>query len=932
MQARAASKPVGESLSLTVERRELLDRMFTLVCIFSPDGVLLEANQAAFDAAGLQPADVIGERYDAIDPLSHSPEVTAQVADMLRRSVLGETVRAELCVRLAHGRLAIMDCMSSPMRDREGRVVQIVGTGVEITQRREAESALLRLNRELRMLTSCNQRLVRAPEESELLKDICKIIVEVGGYRLAWVGFARHDAQRSVRAVAHAGLDSAYLERTQISWGDSAHGRGPTGRAIREQALQICHDLEEDPSFLPWIEEARLRGYASSIALPLLIGEERGALNIYSERPRAFDDAEVALLSELAHDLAYGIGALRAHVERERQQREIARLTRVLRMQSAVNAAVLRIRDRNELLQEACRITTHVGGYDRAVVSLVDADGRRARPCFRDGAAEDFPEPAELILSEHHEADTSLTSRALRTGEVTVCSDLTQSEPPVAMREKLIELGYRSVVVLPLLAEGRRFGALTLTSRHVDLVREEELLLLQDMAVSLSFALRLQEQAQTAEFLAFYDPLTGLARRAVFCQRIDQLLQARAGPGENPAIAAFDVHDLNSINDAFGRRFGDLLLQEVAVRLKRHAASEQHIGYLGGGTFVMSEPQLISADETIASLLDSIVFADPFVIEGRTLRVSCRSGVARYPADGTTAETLVGNAEAALLRAKSTGEQYVHFDLEMRNKVAERLALEHRLRTAIDEQQFELYYQPQLNITSGRIESLEALLRWNDPENGLVTPARFLPVLESSGMILNVGKWVLTRAVKDCRRWSDLRLGPVRVAVNVSALQIRQSGFVAFVADLVRRELADRPGYGIDLEITETSLLQDLDSARRKLDELRALGVRVALDDFGTGYSSLGLLSTLPVDLLKIDRSFVKGLPHEPTSETLVGSIIRLAGSFGLITVAEGVESMPQLDALRAMHCDQSQGYLHCAPVSADRIEKLLALGLAPPT
>jgi EAL domain-containing protein (putative c-di-GMP-specific phosphodiesterase class I) len=367
------------------------------------------------------------------------------------------------------------------------------------------------------------------------------------------------------------------------------------------------------------------------------------------------------------------------------------------------------------------------------------------------------------------------------------------------------------------------------------------------------------------------------------------------------------------------------------VWLKRHAESQEYVGYLGGGTFVMSEPQLMSADEIIASLLDSVVFADPFVIEGRTISLSCRSGVARYAADGSNAEQLVHNAEAALLRAKATGEPFVHYKLEMRSQIAERLALEHRLRTAIDEEQFELHYQPQLNITTGRIESLEALLRWRDPERGLVMPANFLPVLESSGLILRVGRWVLTRAVRDCCRWADLRLGPVRVAVNVSALQIRQSSFVPFVAELVQRHLAERPGYGIDLEITETAVLQDLDSARRKLDELRSLGVRIALDDFGTGYSSLGLLSSLPVDLLKIDRSFVKGLPNEAASETLVGSIIRLAGSFGLITVAEGVESAAQLDSLRALNCDQSQGYLHCAPVPGTHIEKLLALGLAPP-
>jgi len=261
--------------------------------------------------------------------------------------------------------------------------------------------------------------------------------------------------------------------------------------------------------------------------------------------------------------------------------------------------------------------------------------------------------------------------------------------------------------------------------------------------------------------------------------------------------------------------------------------------------------------------------------------------------------------------------------LQMHGEIAGRLQLEHKLRVALDEEQFVLHYQPQLDIATGRIQSLEALIRWNDPEHGQVSPAQFLPVLESSGLIVPVGSWVLARAAQDCRRWREQGLGPVRVAINVAALQLRQRAFVDDVLSAI--EGLNGAGYGMDIEITESSLLQDIDSTSRKLQVLRAAGVRVALDDFGTGYSFLGLLATLPLDMLKIDRSFISGLPLDQASVALTTSIIGLAAAFGLLTVAEGVETNGQLDKLRELHCAQLQGYLYSRPLPIEQIESMLA-------
>src|SRR6185503_4809151 len=536
-------------------------------------------------------------------------------------------------------------------------------------------------------------------------------------------------------------------------------------------------------------------------------------------------------------------GTHRDITERMQQQERIARLTRFLQMQSGINAAVVRIRDRDALLRETCRLAMQVGGYNHTVVSIVTSDGAHAVPWYWAGGDMNRLTPVEFAIGNGDEPDTSLLARALRTGEITVANDLTQSEPPVANRAELLKQGYRSMVALPFIVDGARVGVLTACSRESEQIHEEELRLLQDISANVSFALQFRQKEDAFQQLAYFDPLTGLAKRAMFCERLDELIQHGVSPTVRPMVVAFDVDRLSHVNDSFGRHVGDLLLQKVAERVKHQLDDDDRLGYLGGGSFAMVLPLPEASDENATSFLDSSVFRDPFEIEGHTMRVSFKSGIARYAGVGEDGNTLVQRAEAALKQAKASGEQYLHYQLQMHSELAERLSLEHRLRTALDEEQFVLYYQPQVNVATGHIDSVEALLRWQDPQEGLVAPAKFLPVLESSGMIVAVGDWVLRKAADDCRRWQRLGLGPVRVSVNVSALQVRRRTFVESV--LKASTGWARDGYGLDIEITETGLLQDLEGTSRKLRELRNVGLRIAIDDFGTGYSSLGLLSKL---------------------------------------------------------------------------------------
>ena len=614
-------------------------------------------------------------------------------------------------------------------------------------------------------------------------------------------------------------------------------------------------------------------------------------------------------------------GASRDVTEREEQQRRIQYLTRILQMVSGVNSALVRLRDREELLEESCRIAVSVGGYVAATVSLVE-QGARLRVAAVAGRGP-LKVGGVLPLDGGPSGRLTVSARAALDGKPVVVRDI--ADPSVADETRaLADSSVRAVVALPLFVDRTVVGVLSLGASADGSLDEQELLLLQELAANLSFALQYLERQNAVHFLSYFDQLTGLAKRALFCERLGQRIARRVGPESRPAVVVLDVERLGLVNDSAGRHVGDGLLQHVADRLRRQVDYSECIANLGGGTFALVLPLLGSPQQAFSLLHERIsrLFTKPFDIEGHMIRASARCGIARFPDDGETPSSLLENAEAALKSAKTGGENFVTYKLQMHRGQDERLALEQRLRVAIEEKQFVLHYQPQIDIGSGRIVALEALLRWNEPGRGLVAPGQFLPVLEATHLITEVGDWVIEQALDALRKWATAGL-PVRVAVNVSPWQLKQRDFAERVLARIGPN-ANRGRSGLDLEITESGLLQDPEDALAKLSLLRAAGVGVAIDDFGTGYSSLSRLSLLPVDTLKIDRSFVSGLPADPASVALVSTVIALARAFTLITVAEGVETTDQLQVLRELGCQQSQGFLHSRPQPAAEITLLL--------
>ncbi|MEO8718819.1 MAG: bifunctional diguanylate cyclase/phosphodiesterase, partial [Burkholderiales bacterium] len=450
-----------------------------------------------------------------------------------------------------------------------------------------------------------------------------------------------------------------------------------------------------------------------------------------------------------------------------------------------------------------------------------------------------------------------------------------------------------------------------------------ELELLRELIANLEFALELQGKREKVDYLALYDALTGLPNRNLLRQRLAQAIDARRGANDKVGLLLRDIERFKAINDTLGPHGGDRLLRTVAERVAKFAGERAHAARVGGDQFAILMPGVGHARD-VGRLMEAMgpsLLDSAHEIDGRELRVALKAGAALYPDDGAVADALIRNAEAALRRAKGTADRFLFYTPHLNARVAERLDLEAKLRRAVARGEFELHFQPKVDLGDGRITGVEALLRWRHTGQGAVSPAQFVPVLEETGLISEVGLWVMGEAVKAHRGLAARGLAAPRIAVNVSAIQLRGQSFV----EDVRGVLAGAgEAAGLDLEITESLLMENIDESLRKLRAVRDMGARIALDDFGTGYSSLAYLSRLPIDTVKIDRGFVRNMVEKTEDTSIVSAILSLAHALNLKAVAEGVETEEQADLLRLLQCDEMQGYLFSPAVPMDQLETLL--------
>ncbi|HEY0720515.1 MAG TPA: EAL domain-containing protein [Gammaproteobacteria bacterium] len=753
------------------------------------------------------------------------------------------------CWRYAHKERHYEVCIA-PLEHIEDPAVALALITHDITEHELLEFELARTRRALETLNRCNWLMIHADTEQQLLTEICRTIVESGGYSFAWIGLAEHDAAQRVRPVAHYGFNEGYLEQIAVSWGDNELGHGPVGSAIRENRAAIFQNIGSDPSFAPWREQAALRGYQAAAALPLHEkGTVVGALAIYAPETDAFDSQEVALLTELAGNLSHGIHALH-------QASELRKLSQAVE-QSPVAVMITDSKGNIEYVNPRfCKVS----GY-----SAEEVLGKNPR----------------LLKSNHIPAAVyDDLWRTISSGQTW------QGE--MQNRSKQGRLFIEYATISPVF---NAQGEIT----HFMAVKE-------DITERKAFEERLWQQSN-------FDPLTKLPNRALLLDRLDQAMGRAHLENSKIALLLIDLDNFKTVNDSLGHEVGDEFLLQVAKRLQGLVREGDTLARIGGDEFalILSRAQtLYELEESAEAILQALV---PVLKLGATdLFVSASIGIALHPQDGASSGELLKNADAAMYRAKASGRgTYRFFTPELNHQLEQRLQLETALRGALARNELSVYYQPQVDCSEGSVVGCEALLRWHSPELGHIQPDHFIPLAEETGLIIEIGRWVLGEACREARRWHDAGYPWLHVSVNLSLRQFHHRGLVGSVQKALRDSRL--PPSALELEVTESILMEDVDHVAAVLAELKQLGVRIALDDFGTGYSSLSYLKRFPFNVLKIDRTFVRDVITNSDDAALCEAIIVMAQRLKLKVIAEGVETEEQYIYLCSRGADLLQGY-----------------------
>jgi diguanylate cyclase (GGDEF)-like protein len=651
-----------------------------------------------------------------------------------------------------------------------------------------------------------------------------------------------------------------------------------------------------------------------------------------SDAARLYRDSQLALIvgSALALLIAAVSGwrVTRDQTERKGAEDSLKRLNRLYAMVSGINSSMVRVSDRSELFERACQTAVEHGEFEMAWIAVLNHNENRIVPVAWAGVDQPAMAAIEALFSSSEGTLQGKTLAARAIGEkAAVVSNDVQNDEGLIFGKMHAESGVRSLAVLPLIVSENAIGVIALYTNKREFFDAEGLLLLTDLAGNVAFAVDHIEKQERLDRLAYYDALTGLPNRHSFLDRVTQYMLNAATDGHKLAVFLIDLERFKKLNDSLGRTAGDALLKQVAEWLAQNAGNANLVARVDADHFAVILPK-IRYEAEVARALEKTVAAflnHEFNLNDAVYRMAAKIGVAVFPDDGSDADTLFKNAEAALKKAKLSRDRYLFYAQKMTETVAVSLGIENRLRRALERDQFVLHYQPKIDLKSRKVTGAEALIRWNDPVSGLTPPGRFIPILEETGLIHDVGRWALRKAVEDYRRWRNNGLPAVCISVNVSPVQLRNRNFVAEIQEAVSGS-ADAAA-GLQLEITESLIMENISHSIVSLLAIRALGVTIAIDDFGTGFSSLSYLTKLPVDTLKIDRSFVVDMVSEAGALTLVSVIINLAHALKLNTVAEGVETEEQLHQLRLLHCDEMQGYLFGKPVPVDVFEaKYLAV------
>ncbi|HVF34923.1 MAG TPA: EAL domain-containing protein, partial [Candidatus Saccharimonadia bacterium] len=853
----------------------LLDHIGMLAAVVDDEGRIAYCNPLLLELTGWSADEVLGRKFE----LFLAPEAVADTLEA-HRAVLAErpeAARVETEIVTRAGRRLLTRWSNTVLRDADGTPIGSAHIGEDITERRRLETHAAESEKRYRQLFYASPTPMWLHDRETLR------FLGVNAAAIAQYGYTRAEFLAMTIADILPEPERALFAERRKAVAPGAAGDTQADPAVAHSGI---------------VRHRRRDGSVIDVQI--------------SSHPLEFAGMRTRFV--LAHDVT-------SHFE---QQHKIARLNRIHAVIGGISSAMLRVRDRNELLLEACRVAALEGVFPMAWVAEIDARDRSHAIVASFG-----PDRAAISLVQNAIRDVFPVVAPRSDGTPSrrpfIVNELA-AEPAVAgVREELERRGYGSGAAFPLQVGARNVTALVLLAREPGFFDADEIALLEWMTADLSFALEHIEQSRRLEDLAYYDPLTGIANARLFRDRLEQFVLAARETGEKVSVVVVDVEHFTRINDTLGREVGDELLRRFADRFDQGLVEPYTFGRIAADTFALASPR---DQAQVATRLRDCVFElleEPFEVGGQQILLAVQAGIALFPADGADASAVFQSAESALKIAKANGERYSYFSIEMNARLARRRALEDALRTAIDDRQFVLHYQPRVDLRNGALVGAEALVRWEHPDRGLVPPAEFVSLAEETGLIGRIGEWVIDTVCAQQAAWQQSGLGVVPVAVNLSAFQFEGGDLLR----TVREALAThglQPSL-LDLELTESAVMKDPAAAATTLRALRALGVKLALDDFGTGYSSLAHLKRFPFDSVKIDRSFVTDITTNPEDAAIATAIIAMAHRLELKVVAEGVESEGQLRYLRAEGCDEMQGNYFSPAVQRAAFEALLRSG-----
>lgn len=745
--------------------------------------------------------------------------------------------------------------------------------------RAQHERKINRMTKLYAALSQCNQAIVRCTDEQSLFEQICEDAVRLGGMKLVWIGKLNPET-RQVEPVACFGSGTDYVKNIDISTDESKpSGQGPVGMAMCSGQPFWAQNFNEEPRLKPWYERGKIYGWRSMASLPLFRGKQVvGSLNVYSDEHDAFDEAEQNLLIEMATDISFALDNF--HREALRIKAEQAQAETYLRLEKITNhvpGMVYQCRRQPDStfsfpfvssgVKQICHLDPVAMKHD--ATNLLDM----IHPDDLKGVLATIKKSADTLKPWHHEY------RILHEGHIQWLRGLATPE-----REP--------------------DGAVLFTGFISDCTEEKN------------------TEDRIANLLHF-DSLTGLPNRRLLVEHADYAISQARQKNQSLSLMFIDLDHFKNINESLGHGIGDQLLIRAANRILSLIRPHDTLSRQGGDEFTLLAPACDADQATHLAKRLIEQFKKPFTLDQQEINITLSIGIVQYPEDGVNFVDLSRHADIALYQSKNSGRNTFRFFTDEMQTYSHRLIrVDAALRKALQEKQFHLFYQPQVDLKTRRIIGAEALIRWTQPELGIVAPNEFIPIAEENGQILPIGEWVLREATRTAKNWLQWVESDFVIAVNLSAVQFRQPQ----LPDMILKILSETglPLTHLELELTESVALENPDKAKMMMDTLNQHQIKLSMDDFGTGYSSLSYMKRFKLYKLKIDQSFVRDMTTDAEDRAIVSTIINMAKTLDLVTIAEGVETEAQLNLLTELGCHECQGYLTGKPMPADKFQALL--------